>query len=273
MSEHGAQRIAKAFAAAHAQGRCAIIPFLVAGDPDLETTRLVLQSLVAAGADIIELGVPYSDPLADGPSIVAAGQRALAAGTTLDAVIDLIADVPVPVVLFTYANPIVQYGVERLGQRLQAVGAAGAIIPDLPLEETIPISKQLDTYGLAVPLLIAPTTPPARAQRIVAASSGFVYLVTRLGVTGAGSKQSPDPSSIATQVEALRKTTALPIAAGFGLARSEQIAAITSVVDGAIVGSALIDALVGHQGAMAASVAGKFISALRPGATRSTASA
>lgn len=265
---HAGSRLRRAFADAGAQGRCALVPFIVAGDPDLATTARIAEALVDAGADVLELGVPYSDPLADGPAIVAAGQRALDAGATLDGVLDLIAAIPIPVVLFTYANPILQYGIERLTARLRTAGAAGVIIPDLPLEETLPLSSTLQAAGIDVPLLIAPTTRSERAKRIAAASSGFLYLVSRLGVTGAGDAQRPDPRAIETNIARIREFTDLPVAVGFGLAQRAQLEAIAPFADGAIVGSALVDHLHAHRTGNIETAARSFLAELQAGCAK-----
>ena len=262
-----ASRIEAIFAKAKAESRCALIPFLVAGDPDALQSEAILKAVAASGADLIELGVPYSDPLADGPSIIAASQRALDNGATMDLVLDLVAKSPVPVIVFTYANPVIQYGIEKLAQRLAAANGYGAIIPDLPLEETRAIAEIFAKYGLEIPLLIAPTTPAERAQRIVDESHGFVYLVSRLGVTGAG--VTMNTLAIETQIRLLRTMTSLPIAVGFGISRPDHVAAISAVADGAIVGSALIDVYSAAQGRSAEKAAGDFIAELKASCVRS----
>jgi len=261
MKSESISRLSEIFARARAAGRCALIPFVVAGDPDLATSRAILQALEAAGADAIELGIPYSDPLADGPSIVAAAQRALDVGVRLEDVLTLIDAVRIPVVLFTYANPIVQYGISQLAVQMRERGAAGIIIPDLPLEELQKVAGPFYEQGLDVPLLIAPTTAPERARRIATASSGFVYLVSRLGVTGAG--QRPDATQVQRHVAELRTMTDLPIAVGFGLAERAQVAAIAPYADGAIVGSALVDAIARGTKATAPERARRFLEGLR----------
>lgn len=263
---HNQSRIQAIFSKAASESRCALIPFLVAGDPDAVQSEAILRAVAAAGADLIELGVPYSDPLADGPSIIAASQRALDNGATMDLVLDLAAKSPVPVILFTYANPVIQFGVERLAKRLAAAGAYGAIIPDLPLEETRAISAIFAEHGLEIPLLIAPTTPLERARLIVAESSGFVYLVSRLGVTGAGTQMNT--AAIATHVKSLRTMTTLPIAVGFGISKREHVAAVSAIADGAIVGSALIDSYSNRSAGFAAAAAGAFIADLSSGTQR-----
>ena len=273
----GIDRIADSFAKAKAEKRCALIPYLSAGDPDRETSAALIRAAIDAGVDIIEIGIPYGDPLADGPTIAAASQRALEAGMTVDGALALASDVALchtersdpelaegersrsadgtPVLMFTYLNPIVQYGVERFVDALVAAGAAGAIIPDLPLEESVTIRGAFIARGLALPLLVAPTTPLERAIAIGNASDGFLYLVSRLGVTGAG--RMPDFAWIAERVSQLRpRLNGKPIAVGFGIATPEHVREIARLADGAIIGSALIDSYAGTRGAEAATRAG-----------------
>jgi tryptophan synthase alpha chain len=253
------------FARTRAEGRAALIGYVVAGDPDRDTTLAVLEAITQAGVDLIELGIPYGDPLADGPTIAAAGQRALEGGMRMGDTLELAAQARArgcaPVVFFTYVNPVDRYGPERFAREAAAAGAVGAIVPDIPLEELGAYATPLHTAGLAVPMLIAPTTPHERAERIAAASTGFVYLVSRLGVTGAG--RGPDVGWAAAAVERLRPSTPLPLAVGFGISTPEHAAAIGAVADGVIVGSALIDAYRGRTGADAARAAGAYAAALR----------
>lgn len=256
--------IEAAFARARAEGRAALIPYLVAGDPDVETTRAVIDAIVEAGADIVELGIPYGDPLADGPTIAAAAHRAVAAGISIEVVLELARGTRVPTILFTYVNPVVQYGVERFALAAKQAGVAGAIVPDVPLEEVTEVQRALHAAGLMMPLLVAPSTPDARARSIAQASDGFVYLVSRLGVTGA--KSSLDFSAIRDQLVRLRTFTQLPLAVGFGISEPAHVAAIRDVADGVIVGSALIDAFAGKRGRGAAEAAAGFIRPLREAA-------
>ncbi len=251
------------FERARSEGRGALIAYLCAGDPDLETSEAVIDALVRAGVDLIELGVPYSDPLADGPTIAAASQRALEGGTTLDDVLALAGRVSqrgANVALFGYVNPIVQFGFARFADALVQAGALGAIVPDVPLEESGELRELFGARGLSFPLLVAPTTPLARARRIAAASTGFVYVVSRLGVTGA--RREPDFSWIGERVASLAGATAVPFAVGFGLSTPEHIAQACALADGAIVGSALIDALGGASGAEAVRRAEAFAAPL-----------
>jgi tryptophan synthase alpha chain len=255
--------IARAFDRAKAHGRVAFIPYVMAGDPDLETTELVLDALTAAGADLIELGVPYSDPLADGPTIAAAGARALRNQTGLGRVIEVLrrrAGDWAPPLLFSYFNPIDRYGIERFARDLAEAGGSGAIVPDCALEESQDLRDALDRHGLAMPLLVAPSTRPQRAARVVAASTGFVYAVSRLGVTGAANAPSIEP--LRTQLAMLRQLTGLPLAVGFGLSDPAGIARIAPFADAVVVGSAIVDAYVGKRGTDAANAVRAFVEPL-----------
>ncbi len=240
--------------AVFSRGRTAFVPYMMAGDPDLATSRLIAKALTRAGASAIELGIPYGDPLADGPTIAAAGQRALAAGVGVADVLTLAAQMreagSAPVVLFTYVNPILQYGIDRFIDAAGKAGVAGAIVPDMPIEESEELRAAFAQRGIAFPLLIAPSTPRERAAKIAAASTGFVYVVSRLGVTGAGS--TPDFAPVRTQIAMLREITEKPLALGFGISRPEHVAEIAPLVDGVIVGSAVIDAYAGTTGDEAA---------------------
>ena len=256
--------IAGVFERARAEQRAALIPYVVAGDPDRETTLAVLQALTENGADLIELGIPYGDPLADGPTIAAAGQRAIENGTKMADAIAIAAEARArrcaPIVFFTYVNPVDRYGAVRFAREARAAGAAGVIVPDVPLEELDTFAPALRAEGLDIPLLVAPTTPPQRAARIAAASTGFVYLVSRLGVTGA--RREPDVAWAASAVERLREATSLPLAVGFGISTAAHVEAMARVADGVIVGSALIDAYAGTRGDEAAKRVAAFIAPL-----------
>ena len=234
--------ISSCFERLRAEGRCALMPFLTAGDPNLATTRAALLALQEAGADLVELGIPYSDPLADGPVIQAAAGRALAAGTTLAGVLELLSslkgELKLPVVLFTYSNPLLNCGMESFCQQAAAAGAAGLLVPDLPLEEAERLSPIAAAAGLDLVLLVAPTTPPQRMARIVAASRGFTYLVSVTGVTGERSQMETRVAGLVQQIKALGPT---PVAVGFGISGVEQAVQVRDWgADGAIVGSALV---------------------------------
>jgi tryptophan synthase alpha chain len=236
----------------------------MAGDPDLQTTAALIDAVTIAGADAIELGVPYGDPLADGPTIAAAGVRALANGTGITQVLDLVraahAKGAPPIVLFTYFNPVYQYGIERFARDASDAGAYGAIVPDVALEEAQTLRDALSRNGLQMPLLVAPSTTPERAARIARESGGFVYVVSRLGVTGAG--EAPNFAPLHEQIAMLREVTDKPLAVGFGISKPEHVKAVREIVDGVIVGSALIDAYAGTHGEEAGERARKFAQTL-----------
>ncbi len=261
-------RLAGVFAKARSERRAALIVYLVAGDPDAATTAAVIDA-VSPYVDLIELGIPYGDPLADGPTIAAAGQRALTNGMTLDGALAIARDANAhgnaPILFFTYVNPIVQYGTARFAAAARAAGAVGAIVPDVPLEELDTFAPAFRAEGLAIPLLVAPTTPPERAARIAAQSEGFVYIVSRLGVTGA--RRDPDVAWIAGVIERLRGATDHPLAVGFGISTPAHVRAIGVHADGVIIGSAFIDAIAGRWGAVAAAAAEQYVASLREALT------
>jgi tryptophan synthase alpha chain len=255
--------IAAAFERAKREARVAFIAYVMAGDPDLHTTQLLLSALSEAGVDIIELGVPYSDPLADGPTIASAGARALDNGTRLGDVLALLhrcSASSAPLLLFTYFNPIYQFGIERFAREAAEAGAAGAIVPDCALEESAALRAALRSRELDMPLLVAPSTTPQRAARVAAASSGFVYVVSRLGVTGAAKR--PNFAPLRAQLAMLREKTNKPLAVGFGLSRAEEIGEIAPFTDGVVVGSALIDSYADSNGGQAVKSVTAFVTPL-----------
>ncbi|MGD1899393.1 MAG: tryptophan synthase subunit alpha [Phormidesmis sp.] len=224
---------------------CALIPFITAGDPDLKTTAEALQVLDRNGADLIELGIPYSDPLADGPTIQAAATRALNRGVTLEAVLKLVAEVTpklsAPLILFTYYNPILNRGLEAFLKDIYAAGARGLLVPDLPLEEMDTLLSTAEKVGIAVILLVAPTSTDERIHAIAERSQGFVYLVSVTGVTGIRQE-------VATRVEGLlsdlHSATNKPIGVGFGVSEPAQAKQLKNWgADGVIVGSAIVKRL------------------------------
>lgn len=253
-----------AFERARNARRAAFIPYVMAGDPDAATTLAILEALTKAGVDAIELGVPYSDPLADGPTIAAAGQRALLEGTTIASVLDLVRTHHnrggAPIVLFTYFNPVYQYGIERFARDAAQAGASAVIVPDIALEESEALAGMLAANGLDMPLLVAPSTRPERAQRIAARSTGFIYVVSRLGVTGTGTR--PSTEATRAQIAMLRNLIDKPLAVGFGVSRPEHVREVATLADGIIVGSGLIDAYVGTAGKEAAQRVRAFVEPL-----------
>ena len=224
---------------------CALIPFITAGDPDLETTAKALQVLDNSGADIIELGVPYSDPLADGPLIQAAATRALARGTTLEQVLDMLKGISPslrsPIILFTYYNPILHRGIDKFLGQIKDAGVAGLVVPDLPLEESAGLIKPAAEMGIDLTLLVAPTSSPERIEAIARASQGFIYLVSVTGVTGIRSEMQTRVGDLLQQI---RNVTDKPIGVGFGVSEPEQARQVKAWgADAAIVGSAIVKRL------------------------------
>ncbi len=230
---------------ADGQRQCALIPFITAGDPDLETTAQALQVLDQNGADLIELGVPYSDPLADGPVIQAAATRALQRGTRLDGVLDMLASVSpqlqAPVILFTYYNPILHRGIQPFLEQIYAAGARGLVVPDLPLEEAHTLLRPAQEIGIDVTLLIAPTSPKERIEAIAQQSQGFIYLVSVTGVTG---MRTQVQSHVQDLLQQIRQLTDQPVGVGFGISQPEQARQVKDWgADAVIVGSAIVKRL------------------------------
>jgi tryptophan synthase alpha chain len=243
-----------------AAGHCALIPYVTAGYPSMGETPAVLDGLVAAGADVIELGVPFSDPVADGPTIQRSSQRAIDRGVTLSWTLDVLRSFrtrhDTPVVIFTYLNPVLSRGLERFVEEAVGAGAQAVLLTDLPVGADARIEAAFDDAGLPLIRLIAPTTGPDRALEIARAARGFLYYVARKGVTGASARLSDD---LAGAVARLRSVTDAPIAVGFGISTPAQAAEVATIADGVVVGSALIDAL--DRGGVAE--AGRFMKTLR----------
>jgi tryptophan synthase alpha chain len=227
------------------RGQCALVPFITAGDPDLATTAKALQILDNNGADLIELGVPYSDPLADGPVIQAAATRALQNGTKLENVLDMLKNISPPlrspIILFTYYNPVLNRGIETFFQEIAAAGASGIVIPDLPLEEVEKLLPAAKAAGIEIILLVAPTTPKERLEAIAAKSQGFIYLVSVTGVTGMRTQIASRVQELLTE---LKGVTDKSIGVGFGIAQPSQAKQMMEWgADAVIVGSAFVKRL------------------------------
>ena len=238
-------RIDAAFARCRAEGRAALVTYVMAGDPDPETSLAILNALPGAGADIVEFGLPFTDPMADGPAIQAAGLRALKAGQTLAATLGLVArfregDAETPVVLMGYYNPIHSYGVARFLAEAKAAGIDGLIVVDLPPEEDDELCLPARAQGLAFIRLATPTTDARRLPAVLANTAGFVYYVSITGVTGTA---TPDFGRVAEAVARIGAQTDLPVVVGFGVRTGAHAAAVARGADGVVVGSALVDAL------------------------------
>jgi tryptophan synthase alpha chain len=235
-------RIAAAFSQAGNEGRAALMPYMMAGFPDHETALAVAEAYVEGGADLIELGVPFSDPLADGPTIHAAATTALANGATMATALEVCASVAdrVPVVLMAYSNMILaEEGAAAFGRRAAEAGAAGVIVPDLPLDEAAEARAAFEACGLALVPLLAPTSSAGRRREICAAARGFVYVVSTVGTTG---ERDELPPGLAGLVEAARREAAVPVAVGFGIGTPDQAATVGGIADGVIIGSRLVRA-------------------------------
>jgi tryptophan synthase alpha chain len=237
--------LAQTFSNLKQKGKVAFIPYITAGDPDLSTTAEALKVLDSCGSDIIELGVPYSDPLADGPVIQAAAARSLARGTNFDAIISMLKEVvpqiSCPIALFTYYNPILKRGIEKFMWTIKNVGVHGLVVPDVPLEETKALREAAVKNNIELVLLTTPTTPIDRMKSIVEASEGFVYLVSAVGVTGARASISDRVQNLLKEI---KEETTKPVAVGFGISNPEHVKQIAGWgADGVIVGSAMVKIL------------------------------
>ena len=254
------------------QTRPSLVAYVTSGDPDLATTRDVVLAAIGAGAEVIELGVPFSDPVADGPVIQRASQRALQNGVTLAHVLKLAAEVrqhaqSTGLIIFSYLNPILRMGLEKFCKVARHAGVDGALLTDLPVEEAGDYLREMRRNELATVFLAAPTSTDERLKRIAAASSGFVYAVSRTGVTGARQQLPDDAQKL---VRRLRQHTKLPIAVGFGISTAEQFAAVGRFADGAVIGSAIVETIERNPGKEAASVA-EFIKQLSAFSSRLSA--
>ena len=255
-------RIARLFAERRAQGRAALVPYVTSGFPARETTLPLLEALVEAGADVLELGVPFSDPLADGPTIQRSSWTALQGGTTVRSTLETLRAFrdrsEAPVVLFTYLNPVLRYGAERFCEDAVEAGADGLLLTDLPAGADPELEGAVTDSGLDLIRLLAPTTSRTRLPEVAAGGRGFLYYISRTGVTGARSELRAE---LGREVDELRAVTELPVAVGFGISTPEQARLVAGVADGVVVGSALIQALEsdGVEGAAA------FLRGLRAG--------
>jgi tryptophan synthase alpha chain len=237
-------RLSSIFSGLRRDGRCGLVTYVTAGDPDYARSRDILLALDRAGADVIEVGVPFSEPLADGPVIQRASERALAGGMTLSRTLDLVAEVrstvAAGIVLFTYANPVYRFGFERFVARAAEAGVDGVLVLDLPIEEADGLRNALSPVGLDTIFLLSPTTTTERVRRAAELGSGFLYAISRLGVTGVRSQVAEGARALA---ERIRRETSLPLALGFGLSHPDHIADVGRFADAAVVGSALVDVI------------------------------
>ena len=242
-------RIEKRFARLKSEGRKAFIPYITAGDPSLELTEQLVIALDRAGADVVELGVPFSDPIADGPVIQRATERGLKAGVTLNKVLDLAKSIrrksEVPLLLFSYYNPLLNHGIEKLARDAAAAGFDGVLASDLTVEESAAFVRAMHSAGLNTVFLVAPTSSPERMKKIAEASTGFLYAVSRTGVTGEQQQLAGDLKDF---LRALRHCAKSPIAVGFGISRPEHVKAVWEGADGAIVGSSIVKEVEKHIG-------------------------
>ena len=238
-------RIDKRFAALKREGRAGLVTFITAGDPDYASSLAILKALPAAGADVIELGMPFSDPMADGPAIQASSQRALRAGQTMEKTLDMVtafraADDATPIVLMGYYNPIYVYPVDRFIADAVAAGADGLIVVDMPPEEDAELRPAAAAAGLSFIRLATPTTDGRRLPAVLANTSGFVYYISIAGITGT---KAPDLSEVGAHVRRIKAQTSLPIAVGFGVKTEGQVGAIARLAEGVVVGSAIVSAI------------------------------
>jgi len=258
-------RLDETFARLRARGERALLPYFMAGDPSLADTRRLVIEAARRGADVVELGVPFSDPLADGPVIQRAGTRALAGGATvarvLETVAGLRAEIDVPIVLLTYYNPVLAFGLKAFARTAVDAGVDGAIVADLPPEESDPLGTEATAAGLDLVYMVAPTSTPARVRLIARKSRGFIYVVSLTGVTG---ERQQLPADMATQIAAIRRETAMPVCVGFGISTPAQVATVGRVADGAAVGSAIVRLVESRAGSSTlVDDVGKFIAELK----------
>ena len=235
-------RITDAFKIAKREERAAFVPYVTAGDPTLDRTVEVAGALESAGADVLELGVPFSDPMADGPTNQRAAERALAAGTSLKRILEVVREIrersQLAIVLFTYANPVVRFGIERFAEQAAASGVDGVLFTDVPAEEMKHFRPALKSAHLDAIMLVTPTSTKGRMKAAAKFGGGFLYLVSRTGVTGA---QEDLDRELEANVEKARKASRLPVAVGFGISTPDQVAKVAAIADGVVVGSAIVN--------------------------------
>jgi tryptophan synthase alpha chain len=258
-------RLDETFTRLRARGERALVVYFTAGDPSLPDTHRLIVEAARQGADVVELGVPFSDPLADGPVIQRAAMRALAAGTTLPRILETVAglraEVEVPLVLFTYYNPVLAFGLDAFARAAVGAGVDGVMVVDLPPEEAGPLAKAAENAGLDLVHLVAPTSTPARVRLIARRSRGFIYVVSLTGVTG---ERQELPPGLAAQIRTLRLVTTKPVCVGFGISTPDHVAAVGRLADGAIVGSAIVRLVEERAGSPTlVDDVGKFIAALK----------
>lgn len=262
-------RIAHTFDALKRNGKKALVTFITAGDPDLAATGELIPLLAESGSDIIELGVPFSDPMADGPTIQLSSERALAAGTTLPKILSTVksarARTQVPIVLMGYYNPILMYGLDRFAADAAAAGVDGVLLVDLPPEEAGEFKTCADRHGLDVIFLLTPTSDEARIRTVVRCARGFIYYVSVTGVTGA---RSGVETTVAGNVAAIKEKTSIPVAVGFGISSPDQAASVAASADGVVVGSAIVKLFEQHRGEALKEAITKFVSSLKQGVDR-----
>lgn len=264
-------RIQQTFAALRRRGEVALVPFLMAGDPDLDATRALLLEAAAAGADLIELGVPFSDPTADGPVVQRAGLRALAHRTSLRQILELVAELrrsglQTPIILFGYYNPIFHYGPERLVADARQAGVDGLLVVDLPPEEADELWRPARATGVDIIFLLAPTSDAGRVRTVLRRASGFIYFVSMTGVTGS---RAIDAGEVERMVRGLRGSCRLPIGVGFGISTPAEAAAVASYADAVVVGSAIVRLVETHAGSPAlVTEVGAFMRALKAACQR-----
>ncbi len=262
-------RIEALFARTKAQNRAALVPFIMGYHPDGQTMAAILDALPGAGADIIEIGIPFSDPMADGPVIEAAGKHALTQGASLPAIIDIVSEfrkkhADTPVILMGYYNPVYRYGTEKFCHDASKAGVDGVILVDLPPEEDDEIRPYLDKSGLKLIRLIAPTSDDSRLKLLAKSATGFVYYISVTGITGA---KSADNTALKSQVAHVRTHTNLPVAVGFGIKTAQQVKDVSAFADAVVVGSALVDSI-SKAGKDAVKAATDFVSDLTKGLQR-----